>query len=110
LLQRSAERGLGRNHRLRFLHRFRIGKLLDRFQDVARLRDLRKIDFRLVLFVLMPRARRGLLAIAAGLRQSTTYLLSFVVFERAGMRLLLGDPELWQNVKHLLAFDFQFSG
>jgi hypothetical protein len=55
--------------------------------------------------------RRALLAVTtAGFGQGTAYFLGFVVFERARVRLLLGDPELGQNIKHLLALDLKLSG
>jgi hypothetical protein len=109
LLERSPKPRLGRDHRLGLFHWLGLGKLLDGFQNIARLRDLREIDLRLVLF-LMRGAGGGLLPIAAGFGQSTTHLLGLVVFERAGVRLLLGDPEFGQDVKHLLALDLEFSG
>jgi hypothetical protein len=37
------------------------------------------------------------------------HLLRFMVFDGAGMRLLLGHPDLRQRVQNGLAFDFQFS-
>ena len=39
-----------------------------------------------------------------------TDLLGFVFLERAGMRLLLGNADFFQNIEDRLAFDFQLSG
>jgi hypothetical protein len=36
-------------------------------------------------------------------------LIRFVVFDRAGMRLLLGHSDLRQRIQNGLALDFQFS-
>jgi hypothetical protein len=37
-------------------------------------------------------------------------LLGFVVFERTGVCLLLGDADFFQHIENRLAFDFQLSG
>jgi hypothetical protein len=39
-----------------------------------------------------------------------TNFFCFVLFERTGMRLLLGDADFSQHIKNGFAFDFQFSG
>jgi hypothetical protein len=36
--------------------------------------------------------------------------LGFVVFERTGMRLLLGDTDFGQHIENRFAFDFQLPG
>jgi hypothetical protein len=36
-------------------------------------------------------------------------LLCFMLFERTGMGLLLGDTHLRQNIENRFAFDFQLS-
>jgi hypothetical protein len=38
------------------------------------------------------------------------HFVSFVVFQRTRMGLLLGDSNLWKYVKNGFALDFQFSG
>jgi len=38
------------------------------------------------------------------------HLFRFVLFQRTGMRLLLGHPDQWQHVEDGLALDFQLSG
>lgn len=38
------------------------------------------------------------------------HLLSFVIFERTGMRLLLRNADFFQHIEDRLTFDFQFSG
>jgi len=40
----------------------------------------------------------------------TAHLLGFMVFKRAGMGLLLRDPNFGKHVKNGLALDFQFPG
>jgi len=39
-----------------------------------------------------------------------TNLYCFVLFERTGMGLLLGDTDFLQHIENRFAFDFQFSG
>ena len=38
------------------------------------------------------------------------YALRLIGFDGTGMRLLLGDANLWQRVENFLALDFQFPG
>ena len=38
------------------------------------------------------------------------HLLGFVLFERAGMRFLLGDADRFERIENGFAFDFQLSG
>jgi hypothetical protein len=42
--------------------------------------------------------------------KALTYQLGFVVFQRTGMRLLLGNADLGQDVKNGLALDLQLTG
>jgi hypothetical protein len=46
----------------------------------------------------------------AGSAELGADLVSFVVFQRTGVGLLLSDPDLCKHVKNGLALDFQFSG
>jgi hypothetical protein len=39
-----------------------------------------------------------------------TDFFRFVLFERTGMRLLLGDPDFGQHIENGFAFDFQLPG
>jgi hypothetical protein len=39
-----------------------------------------------------------------------TDFFGLVLFERAGMRLLLSDADFGQHIEDGFAFDFQFSG
>jgi hypothetical protein len=50
----------------------------------------------------------GALSIAGGLKMSAD-LLCFMLFERAGMGLFLGDTHLRQNIENSFAFNFQLS-
>jgi hypothetical protein len=36
--------------------------------------------------------------------------IGFMVFERTGMRFLLGDADFFQDIENRLALDFQLSG
>ena len=90
--------------------RLRMNRVLfllrDGLQHIARLGDLRKIEFRLRLFD----DPGGLGRRAALSREVLLYALCFVCFDRAGMRLLLGDADLRQHVENLFTFDFQLPG
>jgi len=39
-----------------------------------------------------------------------THLLSFVVFKRTGVRLLLGDAHFRERIENGFTFDFQLPG
>jgi hypothetical protein len=38
------------------------------------------------------------------------HLLGFMLFDGTGMRLLLGDPDLKQDIENRFTFDFQLPG
>jgi len=105
---------MGRYHRPNRRRNRRGGVLLaDGIEHIAGLRDMRKVDLRLdyflalgaVWFAVLGRGRR----FATGAKMSPDFF-GLVLLQRAGMRLLLGDPQLRKDVGDRLAFDFQLSG
>jgi len=79
------------------------------FQYVARLGDMRKINFGRNA---LGRTRRRSAALAARTRSALKMcanLLRFVVFQRTGMGLAAGQAELRQYVKNLSALDFHLA-
>ena len=56
-----------------------------------------------------PRLRWSRLRLGRG-SEMRPHLLCFVLFDRTGVRLLLGDSDFDQDVKNRLALDFQFPG
>ena len=44
-----------------------------------------------------------------GCAEAGTHFIRFMVFERTGMALLLGDPDFRKHIENGLTFDFQFS-
>jgi hypothetical protein len=53
-----------------------------------------------------PRRPAGGLRLAGG-AEAGTHFIRFVVFERTGMALLLGDPDFRKHIENRFAFDFQ---
>jgi hypothetical protein len=85
--------------------------LRDRAQNIAGAGNMREVDLGLdfVFNVSGARFRRG----RGGLGVSTQMLADqfrFMLFQRTGVRLLLGNAHHRQNVKNRLALDFQFPG
>jgi hypothetical protein len=86
--------------------------LAQKIQHIPGLGDVRKINFGLDL-VRLGAARTGSLAAArrfTALAKVGPYLVRFVVFERTGMRLLLGDTDFGQHIENCFAFYFQLPG
>ncbi len=83
------------------------GPLRDRLQHIPRLGDMREIDLGLKL---VRRGSRTRTASGGGRMFRKVFLdaLRFVLFDRAGVRFLLGDPELGKNVEDFLALDLEF--
>jgi len=91
--------------------RLRSGLLFlrDELEDVAGLGNMREIDlgFDLVIAAGSARgARAGRGSFGARFKNGA-HLLSLVVLERTGVRLLLGDTSFRKNVENCLAFNFQ---
>ncbi len=84
----------------------------DRFENISRLGDVRKIDLglELVTFGMRVPGRLRWGGGAALCLEMRAHLVRFVIFQRTRVRLLLSDSDLWKNVKNRLALDFQFSG
>ena len=83
--------------------------LRDQLKDVAGLGNVREIDlgFDLVVAAGCARgARAGRGSFGARFKNGA-HLLSLVVLERTGVRLLLGDTSFRKNVENRLAFNFQ---
>jgi hypothetical protein len=56
-----------------------------------------------------PRRSAGAMSLA-GPAQLSPHFVRFMVFQGAGMGLLLGDPDFSKYIKNGLAFNFQFPG
>ncbi len=75
---------------------------------IARLGDTRQVDLRLRLCGRsLSRSGRG--AFHASAVEERAYPLRLIVFQRAGMGLLLAHTDLRQRVENLFALDFQFA-
>ncbi len=85
--------------------------LLDRSKNISRPRDVREIDLRLNLA--LGARRPGRLGRSGRLFRMSTKMLpdqdSFVLFQRTGVRLLLGDTHLGQDIENRLALDLQLA-
>jgi len=84
----------------------------DRFEHIPRLRDVRQIYFGLDAVWIRPRGTRGLRRTGsfAGSPEMDADFLRFMVFKRAGMRLLLGGAHFRQKIENGFTFDFQLPG
>jgi hypothetical protein len=94
--------------------RSRRGGLLfaDQLQDVTRLGNVGEIDLGLDFVRFGAAGPRGL-ARGLGFTGGTevgAHLLRLVLFERAGVRFLLGDSYFRKYVENRFAFDFQLPG
>jgi hypothetical protein len=88
--------------------------LLNRAQHIARSRDMRQIDLGLeFLFDMTRRARRGFRRRRSPLAVGPEILahkLGLVLFQRTGVRFVLGHADRREHVKNRLALDFQLTG
>jgi hypothetical protein len=85
----------------------------DGVQDVAGTRDLGKIDLGLDLVAFGAGGTRWLCrprCLTCIGTEMRPHFDGFVIFNRTGMGLLLGDPDFKQHVENRLALDFQFPG
>jgi hypothetical protein len=83
--------------------------LRDELEDVAGLGNMREIDlgFDLVIAASSARGARAGRGSFGARFENGAHLLSLVVLERTGVRLLLGDTSFRKNVENCLAFNFQ---
>jgi len=85
----------------------------DGLQGISGLRDVREIDFGpdggAVFGAAGARGPGGRLRLAAD-TEVGSYFFRLVLFNRTGMRLLLGDSDQRKRIENRLALDFQFSG
>jgi len=105
---------MGRLHYGPYRRRNWRGRVLfaDGIQNIARLRDMRKVDLGLDDVFSLRTACSGVLG--RGMRWPTGAemspdLIRLVVLQRTGMCLLLGDPQFRKYVGDRLALDFQLS-
>lgn len=83
--------------------------LADGIQNIARPGNIGEVDLSLDLVrAAGARRLRGSLRFSGGLAKVGAHFLRFVLFNRTGMRLLLGDPDQFKNIEKSFAFDFQF--
>ena len=90
------------------------GRLLikDGLQHVPGLGNVRQVNLGLDFVGAGMRSTTGLSRAVPVPRAFEVYanFFRFMLFERAGMRLLLGDADFCQDIENGLAFDFQFPG
>jgi hypothetical protein len=82
----------------------------DRFQNVAGLGDMGKVNFGLYAFRFATAGTRGLGGRSRFPLKMGAYFLCLVFFQRTRMRLFLGDPNFRKHIENCLAFYFQLSG
>ena len=85
--------------------------LRDRFQNISRPGDVRQVDLGFDFFFATQRARRlrGLRRPFRATAEMRPYFFRFVLFEGAGVGLLLRDSDKREHIKNGLAFYFQLS-
>ena len=105
-------RGGGLRRRSRCRRSSRLLLIKNGLQHVSRLGDMRQVNLGFDFIGAGMRGARRLPRAVPVPRafEVCTNLFSFVLFERAGMRLLLGDADFSQHIENGFAFDFQFSG
>jgi hypothetical protein len=83
----------------------------DCLQNIAGTGDVRQINLRFNAFRFgADRARRFSGRAFAGATQFDADFLRLILFQRTGVRLLLGHPYVGQYVENSFALDFQLSG
>lgn len=85
--------------------------LSDRIQHVTGARDMGEINFGFDLIGCRTTGTSGFWRGVLSFRgpQISTHLLGFMLFERTGMRLFLGDSNVRQCIENSFTFDFQLS-
>ena len=90
---------------------YRFFPLRNRLQHIARTGDTREIDLGFDFFFAARSAGRfGRRRCFRRCAEMPAHFFCFVVFQRTGMGLLLGDAHFQQDVENSLAFNFQFPG
>jgi hypothetical protein len=86
--------------------------LRDGAQHVARPRNIRQVNLGLDLFFAASATRslRRTWRRLGAAAQMFPHQFRFVLFQRTGVRLLLGNAHRGQHVKNFLALDFQLTG
>lgn len=86
--------------------------LRNRFQHIARTRDMRKINLGLDFFFAAQRPRGARRRRVRFRRPADVgpYFFCFVLLERTGMRLLLGDSDKRQRIENGFTLNFQLPG
>ena len=87
--------------------------LANRVQNIAGAGNMGKIDLGLDFVALSAAGTRRLCRarrLASCCTEMRAHFGGFVLFDRAGMGLFLGDPDFKQHVENRLALDFQLSG
>jgi hypothetical protein len=106
---RGDDGGRGGTHRRRY---YRLFTLRDGLEHISRTGNVRQIDLGPYFFFATRNTRafcwRGVCFGSAA--EVYADLLCFVLFERTGMRFLLGHSNERQHVENGLALNFQFSG
>jgi hypothetical protein len=85
------------------------GLLRNRFQDVARLGDVRQVNLGLELFLSRIRSPTRCASCFAVFRVVLPHELRFVHLDGAGVRLLLRDPNHGEDLEYHLCFNFELS-
>lgn len=84
---------------------FLLALLENRFRHIARLVYLRPVDFRFGFGFVPGGGRRN----AAASEDMRANALGFMLFNRAGVRLLLGHADCGQSIENFFALDLQFT-
>ncbi len=82
-------------------------------QHIPRTGNVRQVNLGFDFFFAAQRARTGLASRRRTFRGGAdvhTYFLGFVLFQRTGVRLLLGHPHQRKRIQNSFALDFQLSG
>ncbi len=88
-----------------------VGLLRDRFQHVSGLGDVRQVDLGLELLRLCTRTSAGrAAAVLAVLSEVLFDALRLIHFDGAGVRLLLRDSDLHQQIENHFALDLKLPG
>ncbi len=109
---RNRWRSGARRRRRRRCRRVRLCLLLPKkIQNIARLGDVRKINLGFDFVTVMA---GGALWLGSGVRfplplEVSTHLVRFVILQRTGMGLFLGDTDCCKHIENRPALDFQLS-
>ena len=79
--------------------------LLKRFEHISGLGDMRKVNLRLWSRI----ATRTCRCAGPDSLEVSAHPLGFVELQRTGVRLLLSDADIVEDIQNRLALDFQFA-